>query len=324
FCYRQRQFVPGSQAYYLDSSTILVNDTKIAGTIHNHVNEQKLSFELCAYQYSTFRITIDKIFEGSSAYKIPPGDVVNAELPEHKIISDIQGNVILVHAKIGDLAAIYMNPFKVEFFKEGKLVTIFNGRGLLNFEGDLQYSLDRTDGLTSNFSNSMESLKPEISSESNMTHQNAEHSWSENFKTHVDSRPYGPSSLSLDIDFNGFEFVYGIPEHADGFVLKNTDNTDPYRLYNLDVFEYELNNPMALYGSVPLMWAHRKNMTVGLLWHNPSETWIDIKSNRQTGSGIFGSISNILSARSEIPSVKTRWMSESGVVDVFLIIESNP
>ena len=32
---------------------------------------------------------------------------------------------------------------------------------------------------------------------------------------------------------------------------------DPYRLYNLDVFEYELNNPMALYGSIPFMLAHK-------------------------------------------------------------------
>ncbi len=32
---------------------------------------------------------------------------------------------------------------------------------------------------------------------------------------------------------------------------------DPYRLYNLDVFEYELDNRMALYGSIPLMLAHK-------------------------------------------------------------------
>lgn len=32
---------------------------------------------------------------------------------------------------------------------------------------------------------------------------------------------------------------------------------DPYRLYNLDVFEYELDNKMALYGSIPLMLAHK-------------------------------------------------------------------
>ena len=33
--------------------------------------------------------------------------------------------------------------------------------------------------------------------------------------------------------------------------------SEPYRLFNLDVFEYELNNPMALYGSIPLMLAHK-------------------------------------------------------------------
>jgi alpha 1,3-glucosidase len=33
-------------------------------------------------------------------------------------------------------------------------------------------------------------------------------------------------------------------------------NVDPYRLYNLDVFEYELDNGMALYGSVPVLIAH--------------------------------------------------------------------
>lgn len=34
-------------------------------------------------------------------------------------------------------------------------------------------------------------------------------------------------------------------------------DAEPYRLYNLDVFEYELYNPMALYGSVPLMIGHK-------------------------------------------------------------------
>ena len=34
-------------------------------------------------------------------------------------------------------------------------------------------------------------------------------------------------------------------------------DTDPYRLYNLDVFEYELDNPMALYGSITCMVAHK-------------------------------------------------------------------
>ncbi|CAL8084448.1 unnamed protein product [Calicophoron daubneyi] len=111
------------------------------------------------------------------------------------------------------------------------------------------------------------------------------HPWSEHFKEHLDTRPRGPSSLSLDIDFPGFLHAYGIPEHADSLVLKDTSGGDPYRLYNLDVFEYELNNPMALYGSVPFLWALNANYTVGLFWHNPSETWIDVEySERPTDS----------------------------------------
>ncbi len=34
-------------------------------------------------------------------------------------------------------------------------------------------------------------------------------------------------------------------------------DTDPYRLFNLDIFEYDIKNPMALYGAVPFMLAHK-------------------------------------------------------------------
>lgn len=64
--------------------------------------------------------------------------------------------------------------------------------------------------------------------------------------------------------------LYGLPSHAHALALGETRgkgvSADPYRLYNLDVFEYELNNNMALYGSVPLLFAHGVNATVGLFW----------------------------------------------------------
>ena len=54
------------------------------------------------------------------------------------------------------------------------------------------------------------------------------------------------------------------------FTIGNTFSRsgDPYRLYNLDVFEYELDNPMALYGSIPYMMAHSAHKTVGVFWNN--------------------------------------------------------
>ncbi len=76
----------------------------------------------------------------------------------------------------------------------------------------------------------------------------------------------GPESIGIDIAFIGSQHVYGIPEHSTGLSLRSTKyessskinwtnknnrgdniNEDPYRLYNLDVFEYELDKTMALY-----------------------------------------------------------------------------
>ncbi len=42
--------------------------------------------------------------------------------------------------------------------------------------------------------------------------------------------------------------------------------SEPYRLYNLDVFEYLTKSPFGLYGAIPLMLAHRVGQSVGLFW----------------------------------------------------------
>ena len=47
------------------------------------------------------------------------------------------------------------------------------------------------------------------------------------------------------------------PSHPHHSLTLLCSDGDPYRLYNLDVFEYELDNKMALYGSIPLMLAHK-------------------------------------------------------------------
>lgn len=136
--------------------------------------------------------------------------------------------------------------------------------------------------------------------------------WEESFQTHHDSKPHGPTSVGVDIGFPGSTHAYGIPEHASSHALKATDGTEgsaeyaqPYRLYNLDVFEYELDNPMALYGSIPFMLAHGPaagGRTAGVFWNNPTETYIDVA---KPGPGKGG--------------VTTRWISESGVWDLSLV-----
>lgn len=145
----------------------------------------------------------------------------------------------------------------------------------------------------------------------------------ETFRSWTDTKPRGPESFGMDINFNGFEHVFGIPEHASSFSLKNTRGGDkdkdaysePYRLYNLDVFEYLHDSPMALYGAVPFMVAHNTESTVGVFWLNSAETWIDVTREKP------GRFSNLLRRGSsgKESSVSTHWASESGVIDVFLL-----
>ena len=46
--------------------------------------------------------------------------------------------------------------------------------------------------------------------------------WDETFGGAHDSKPRGPESVGLDISFPGYDFVYGIPEHASSLALKQT------------------------------------------------------------------------------------------------------
>lgn len=136
--------------------------------------------------------------------------------------------------------------------------------------------------------------------------------WEEHFRQWTDKKPYGPSSVGVDISVLGASHVYGLPEHSTRFDIPLTKgqgiDSDPMRLYNLDVFEYELNTPMSLYGSVPFVMAvSDKGRAAGIFWLNPSETWIDVSSEANP--------------RTEMD---THWFSETGRLDVFLIGGPSP
>ena len=120
----------------------------------------------------------------------------------------------------------------------------------------------------------------------------------------------GPESLSVDIDFPSHGHVYGIPQHATRLDLPTTTGedayySDPYRLYNTDVFEYLADSPMSLYGSIPLMHAHSAEGTVAIFNAVASETWIDLGHPSKT-------------------STETHWISESGILDVFIMPGPTP
>lgn len=139
-----------------------------------------------------------------------------------------------------------------------------------------------------------------------------------------ESRTSGPEAVSWDVSFPGYQHVFGIPQHASPLSLRTTrwvgpdwitaaqtdelpffsggDNayTDPYRLYNADVFEYLADSEMSLYGSIPFMHAHKAGSTIAIFSIVGSETWIDITKTST--------------------STQTHWMSESGILDVMIFL----
>lgn len=189
---------------------------------------------------------------------------------------------------------VNVNPFRLDVYSGEDLVLVGNQRGLFNFEHHRS--------------------KPAEGEQDDC----AVECWEETFKGSVDSKPNGPMSVGLDFTFVNFEHVYGIPSHADSFSLRNTKGTsDPYRLYNVDIFEYELDSPMSLYGANPVMIGHSiKPKSVGVFWLNPSETWIDIETSN---TGFSGLLSNLVSSDQTVNKL-THWVSETGLVDVFFLL----
>ncbi|KAK2807123.1 hypothetical protein FQN51_004737 [Onygenales sp. PD_10] len=202
-------------------------------------------------------------------------------------------------------AVIRHSPFEVHFQKDGETHIQLNDRGLLNME-HWRPKIEK--------SGDDDESKPQDIDDSTW--------WEESFGGNTDSKPKGPESIGLDITFPGYNHVFGIPEHADSLSLKETrggdgQHTEPYRMYNSDVFEYELKSPMTLYGSIPFMQAHRKGSTVGVLWLNAAETWVDIVKSRASTNPLALGVSGKTSAQ-------THWFSESGQLDVFVFLGPTP
>ncbi|CAI9594692.1 unnamed protein product, partial [Staurois parvus] len=305
FCRRQRKLEPGSSQYraLLGSAKLIADKLEIQ--LINDKTKVSLLLEVFGLHGNMTRIKINELKPLKPRYEVP--DVlVGTPTPENLQVTGQDDNTLeLSLGGEGHKLLVTGSPFRLDILSGQDLVLSVNSRGLLYFE----HLRARKDTLSAKVSsavgNMWHKVKNLFSSDSEKTDAASESDseipaeeevvkeeenkkeeedepgmWEEEtFKTHTDSKPYGPSSLGLDFSLPGFEHVYGIPEHADNLRLRTTESTDPYRLYNLDVFQYELYNTMALYGAVPLLLAHNIHRTLGIFWLNAAETWVDISSN---------------------------------------------
>ncbi|KAH7071240.1 glycosyl hydrolases family 31-domain-containing protein [Paraphoma chrysanthemicola] len=228
------------------------------------------------------------------------------------------GYTKVVYGKGGSHQAIIRHaPFSIDFQRDGETQVKFNERGFLNVE----HWRPKIEKPVEEKKEGEEEAKEEDKKEEAKGEDESTW-WDETFGGNTDSKPRGPEAVALDISFPGYEHVFGIPEHATRLSLKTTRGgddayTEPYRLYNADVFEYEMDSPMTLYGAIPFMQAHRKGSTVGVFWLNAAETWIDVVKTKNTANPLALGLKGHT-------DTQTHWISESGLLDVFVFLGPTP
>ncbi|KAF8750413.1 Galactose mutarotase-like [Rhizoctonia solani] len=210
----------------------------------------------------------------------------------------------------GLLLCVTYEPLLIELIRDGRVEVSVNGRGLLHmehFRNKHQAEHNTNKAYTQHAQGEqkvIEEPKPKVNAW--FEGETEDGYWEERFKSWTDSKPKGPESFSLDITFPTHAQVYGIPQHAAPLSLPTTTGegsffNDPYRLYNLDVFEHEASSTMPLYGAIPLLHAHSEHSTVGVFLAVASETWIDI------------------SRTPDAAGTRTHWIAESGIIDLFIL-----
>ncbi|KAF1981374.1 glycoside hydrolase family 31 protein [Aulographum hederae CBS 113979] len=341
FCKRNRAYADSAleksswkAPYNLEPSSIKFSNGQLSGTVLKTVGDSsetvRLPLTVSFLESGTARISLDEekrqkgditLRHDSKARKERYNEadkwaIVGGLAPSKgaALGSDADaGTTVVRYGPAGKFEAIITHsPFGVEFKRDGSTHIKVNNRGLLNME-HWRPKVDKEKKEGEEETPAEENKDPALD-ESTW--------WDESFGGNTDSKPRGPECIGLDISFPYYEHVFGIPEHASPLSLKETRGGDgsysePYRLYNADVFEYELDSPMTLYGAIPFMQAHKKNSTVGVFWLNGAETWVDVTKAKETANPLSLGIGST-------KTTHTHWYSESGILDLFVFLGPTP
>ncbi|KAH7315741.1 hypothetical protein KP509_21G063300 [Ceratopteris richardii] len=300
FCKRARGLKPEETSY--EASEVVLVDGHLQGklfplSIQEGDPSSPLSMHVFFYSDHIIRLKINELndpSDGTKRKRFEVPYVIEDSLDEkrlwiQKLVEENGASVVTLASNLK--VFLQHKPFQIRIQDGEKCLLSFNSNGLFNFE--------------------------------QLREKKEGDEWEESFRTHTDSRPYGPQSISFDVTFHGAEHVYGIPEHATNLALRPTRGpeitSEPYRLFNLDVFEYIEDSPFGLYGSIPFMLSHSAVRSTGFFWLNSAEMLIDILA-----PGWEGDDSNKKQELNESDHIDTQWISESGIIDVFFFVGPRP
>ncbi|KAH8367842.1 hypothetical protein KR084_003461 [Drosophila pseudotakahashii] len=318
FCRRSRKVQSAGSKYALVPGTLNTYANSVTADLVNKDNHHQFAFNLEALAGSTFRLQIDEKQPLRPRYRVEHALKGQPKPELIRIQSETEGEIVITSEK--NKAVIHGDPFRIDFYENDVLVVSVNAKNWLYFEHLRQKPQGQAQEPAENENQQEQDAAVEAPKAADDIGDDPG-AWEENFKSHHDSKPYGPEAVALDFSFPAAEVLFGIPEHADSFVLKSTSGTDPYRLYNLDVFEYILDSKMALYGTVPVIYGHGQQRTAGVYWQNAAETWVDIQTSE---TNVVSSLVNFVSGSRKTPPPAAHFMSESGIVDAFIMLGPKP
>ncbi|KII95544.1 glycoside hydrolase family 31 protein [Plicaturopsis crispa FD-325 SS-3] len=305
--------------YTVDAASIAVasNQASFTAAVKSSVYpDVKFGLELRVHEDGVVRVRMDEVDGLRKRYDEAASWALIAE---PRISNDITWTIgkkdaRAVYGPKKDIEVVVaFDPLRVTLLRGGKEQVVLNGLGLLHMEHFRTKTSEPPQESSEEGSDGDDDAQAafKVPNERAWFEGEAQDDWwEEKFSSWTDSKPKGPESLSLDISFPWHGHVYGIPQHATRLDLPTTSGsnptyTDPYRFYNADVFEYLASSPVSLYGSIPVMHAHSAESTVGIFNAVASETWIDV-------------------AHPSDKSTATHWISESGILDVFILPGPTP
>ncbi|KAF9816794.1 hypothetical protein IEO21_03874 [Rhodonia placenta] len=305
-----------SSPYSIDPSTISVlpgQASFTAGVKSLLYPDVKFGLDVRVHKDGVVRVRMDEVnglrkhYDEAASWALIAEPDISPEIKWSVGKSDVRA----VYGDKKDIEVVVaFQPLKVTLLRDGKEQVVLNGRGLLHMEhfrtkesAEEKLPVEQPQGDDSQ-------VVMQVNSRAWFEGETEDGYWEEQFGSWTDTKPKGPESLSIDISFPNHGHVYGIPQHATRLSLPTTTGenafySEPYRLYNADVFEYLADSTMSLYGSIPVMHAHSAASTVAIFNAVGSETWIDV-------------------AHPTPRSTETHWISESGILDVFLMPGPTP
>lgn len=294
FCSRNRHIAQSAAAspYFVDPASVEVTNASVAGIVYKKLPSAAvvlLPFELSLMVGDSVRFRLDEDRTGRLAGSLNPGRYSAAEAafgaPVATRTKPLSPENVHLHEDAveltfgGSVARLQFSPVQLTISHNGETHIELNARKLLNLEH--WRAPEDTDQLWP------------AESDFDM--------FSDSFaESRDDTKPWGPESVAADIRLVGYTNAYGLAGHSDSLRLHDTVGSAwPYRLFNVDIFEYDVDSRMPMYGSIPFMVGVRPGAAAGVFWVNAADTFVDISTTDSTD---------------------THWMSESGVLDVIFMV----